>query len=124
MRYSEVKNEIEKRGIPFIRMAKIAGLTGAGLRGAIANKTLRIDHLEKISKELGIPMVYWFQESDNIINDLNQPYGRELLKSLQGQVEEYKRTIDELRNDKRKLEIKNEDLEKKAGFSKASGYES
>lgn len=120
MDYSNILIEMEKRRYPIEKTAVIAGLTGAGLRSALKKKTLRIEHLERISKEIGVPMVYWFQDSGSV-EDINQAYGRKLIDLLERKDIENQETIKGLRNQVHKLEIEIDELRGKSGYSKASG---
>lgn len=114
MDYSKIKKEIKIRRFAFTHMAKVVGLTPAGLRSAINVGTLRVDHLESISKEIGVPMSFWFQEEDLIMNDVKQGYGKKNDKVI----EDLRMMINDLREDKRRLILENEELKIKVGLSK------
>lgn len=119
MEYSIIKDKIEELRFTFKHMAEVAGLTTAGLKKALDNGTLRIDHLERISNEIGIPMVYWFKEEANSLEKNNKSDRSENKQTIQ----DLRETIKELRADKHRLLIQNDELRGKAGLSKASGYE-
>ncbi|MFZ4569737.1 MAG: hypothetical protein ACOYM0_01250 [Bacteroidales bacterium] len=133
MDYSKIRKKAKELRFTFERMAEVSGLTTAGLREALKNGTLRIDHLEKISKEIGIPMIYWFQEDDLIMHEKdssNKMQSSTEIKNLNKIIEELrddkkrmKDQIDELKADKIKTRSDFDLILTKHGISKVGTYE-
>ena len=57
-----MQEEVKRRRFGWGELAKAIRLTPAGLRESMKNDTLRIHHLEVISKTIGVPMSFWFQD--------------------------------------------------------------
>ena len=128
MNYNSIRDKIEELRFAFKDIAIGIGLTPQGLYKALAKRTLRIDHLEKISDVIGVPMNYWWQDDKTgKVGDFDQLYGNKLVDSLEKnikmyekQLEEKQLTINKLEADKNMLMITIDNLQGKLGLSKAS----
>ena len=108
MDYNKIKTEMKKRRFPLTKIAKIAGLTPQGLRGALAHGTLRIDHLEKISKEIDVHMIYWFEETGITTSSMKS----------EKEINRLNKQIDDLNDDKQRLKKQIDELREKLGLNK------
>lgn len=106
MNYNNILKEIHDRRFAVTRIAKIVGITPQGLYGAINNGTLRIDYLEIISKTIGVPMNYWFQDEDLVMHDKDPGY---VLQS-NAEIKKLNTLIEELRDDKKRMKDQIDEL--------------
>lgn len=76
------------------------GMSLMGFNQTIKNGTLKVRDLEKISKELGLPMYYWWAEEDLIMpNEQSKIYGEspgEIIADLRRQIKGYVVMIENL----------------------------
>jgi hypothetical protein len=114
--YQKIKLEVEKRGSQ-LRMfiPENAEMSVQGFKLAVDNGTLKVSTLEHISKALKIPMSYWFQEEDRLIQgEAELAYGENsavIIKRLNALVED-------LMDDKARLKRENDELRDKLGLGK------
>ena len=92
-------------------------MSANGFRLALNRKTLKVDHLEKITEVLGIPMKYWWEEDDDLLkysgdNSLNKKLLEENEK-LKKRIDRQEMTIDNLNS-------QIHDLKEKLGLRKAA----
>ncbi len=135
MDYKKLKEKIiSSHGeiqIFFEQEGKTVKFSEGGFYQAVRNDSLKICKLENISKALGLPMSYWWEDNESLkINDYKQDYGIKLIKSLEKNIEIYEKEIDyykkelqQLKAINHKITLENDDLKVKLGFSKASGSE-
>lgn len=57
----KIKELLKKRNMSFIELARRIDYSNAGLHRAFSNKTISLLALEKISKELGVKLSYFFE---------------------------------------------------------------
>ncbi len=70
-----------------------------GFRIALLKKTLKVDHLEKITAALGLPMKYWWEKNDNLLQFSGENPDKTLLEeneNLKKRIERQEITIDNL----------------------------
>lgn len=67
MNYNKIKNLITEKKYTIEKLAIEIGISSGGFHKMFKRKTLTIDNLEKISKVLGVPMIYWFEENEDKI---------------------------------------------------------
>jgi transcriptional regulator with XRE-family HTH domain len=77
MNYNKLKEKIKESDVTIRDFCKLMGLTPQGFHKNIKENGLRIGMLEKMSNKLGVPMVYWFEESKSIVNEQMIQYRRE-----------------------------------------------
>ena len=65
MIYNKIKNLLNKKGLTIDKMADEADITPAGFHYMVQNDTLKVKTLQKISDYLGVPITYWFEESED-----------------------------------------------------------
>jgi hypothetical protein len=101
MNYSKIKENIQSKKylINNFIIEKI-GMTVHGFNQTIAHETLKVRDLEKISKELRLPMRYWWEEEDqSLVQEQSKIYGedpREVIVDLRRQIKGYVITIENL----------------------------
>jgi transcriptional regulator with XRE-family HTH domain len=65
--YNKIKKLIALKNISIKRFfEEQIGMTENGFHQAVRNHTLKVRDLEKISRELGVPVSYWFEEDENV----------------------------------------------------------
>jgi transcriptional regulator with XRE-family HTH domain len=69
MNYYRIKIELETRGITVKDFCKQINLTEQGLYQMIRNESMKVDVLERISEALKVPVSYWFDIEDSIIDE-------------------------------------------------------
>lgn len=67
MDYSKIRVLMMHNNFSERKLATEIGMSNTGFRTALERKTLRIDHLEKISAVFDVPVTYFFNESNEII---------------------------------------------------------
>jgi len=80
-----------------------------GFRLALKRKTLKVDHLEKITEAIGIPMKYWWEKDDDLLKFSGDNIDATLLqenKKLLKIIERQEETIDNLNDQIRDLRLK------------------
>jgi hypothetical protein len=90
-------------------LAHTTKMSPNGFRLALKNKTLKVDHLEKITEAIGIPMKYWWEKDDDLLKYSGDNNDAALLqenKKLLKRIERQEETIDNLNDHIRELRLK------------------
>ena len=97
MDFNKIKYELKSRNIGITEfITDKAKMSIQGFNTAIKNKTLTVVKLEEISKALGVPMTYWFDEEEKreLVFDSFTPYETGA-----------KTIIDQLKKDKENMQM-------------------
>lgn len=88
MYYKRLKEILEKKGITIKELAERIGYSEGGFHQSVKAKSFKISTFEAISKELDVPMTYWFAEHDQSATGIQgeERYHIELITHLQEKV--------------------------------------
>ena len=111
MNYNKLKKKIKESKVTIRDFCSKMGLTAQGFHKNVKENGLRINMLEKMSRELGVPMVYWFEEDRNIVNEQMIQYRRE----NEPNIEELREDLKYFRDRCKSLEKENDELKTVAG---------
>ena len=112
MNYSKLKKKIRENKFTILHFCEeIIGISAAGFHQNVKKNDLRINILEKMSGKLGVPMVYWFEEDRNIVNEQMIQYRRE----NEPNIEELREDLKYFRDRCKALEKENDELKTAAG---------
>lgn len=76
--YNLLRKKIKDKGITIVDLSQKIGLSRTGLTKTFKNKSLTVATLEKLSKELDIPVTFWFEPANqkNMVSEPNDAYLR------------------------------------------------
>lgn len=95
MDYNKIIKAIKQRDLQISTfIPEVTKLTVQGFRKALSNHTLKVKDLENISKALGLPMAYWWEDGSDIISI--EKKDQEEFKKLSEKISRQELTIDHL----------------------------
>jgi transcriptional regulator with XRE-family HTH domain len=65
MDYSRIKTELDRKHISIRDLCYKIDITEQGLHQMIRNKSMKIEVLERISQVVGVPVSFWFGNTDS-----------------------------------------------------------
>jgi hypothetical protein len=108
--YGQIQIFFEKEG-------ESIDFSEGGFYQAIRNDSMKVVTLENISKKIGVPMAYWWKQSqESIVDDFMETYGDHpevVIKQFQSRESVHLKMIS-------KLMEENEDLKDKLGIRKVA----
>lgn len=117
MNYNKLKKKIKENKVTINDFCKQMGITAQGFHGNVKKNDLRINMLEKMSKALGVPIIYWFEEDKSIVNEQMIQYRRENepnIEELRADLKYFREECMALKKENSKLKGENQGNEKKA----------
>lgn len=76
MDFKKLDDYMKKANVNAPKLAELTGLTDVGIRGFISKNSCKIGDLEKMTRALGLPMSYWWEEEDALLlNEKKPEYG-------------------------------------------------
>jgi transcriptional regulator with XRE-family HTH domain len=106
MIYNKIRKTIEENNFKIKAFFKSCGFSDSFIYKAESADSLKVKDLEIISKKLGKPMSYWFEEEKNVLMEQKIEYEKTHKKT----VDELTDTISYFKHKCEKLEKENEDL--------------
>lgn len=95
MDYNKIIKAIKQRDLQIATfIPEVTKLTVQGFRKALSNRTLKVKDLESISKALGLPMDYWWEDGSDFTSI--EKRDQEELKKLKERISRQELTIDHL----------------------------
>jgi transcriptional regulator with XRE-family HTH domain len=74
MNYKKLKELVEKENLSQNKAATAFGMSAPGYKDMIENQTMKVETLEKIATHFQIPVSYFFDEQENILNEPKSQY--------------------------------------------------
>jgi hypothetical protein len=93
--YNKIIKTIKQKDLQLAAfIPEVTSLTVQGFRKSVANETLKVKDLECITRALGLPMAYWWQDDTDIFTlDRNS---QDEVKQMRKKIERQELTIDHL----------------------------
>ncbi len=112
MYYNRLKKILAEKNITVKELCDMIGYSEGGFYQSVKNQSFKIATFELISKELNIPMTYWFMEESETVEGFqgNDKLQIQLITHLQEKVADLKDQIELYKKLTKELEQKVEDL--------------